>query len=73
MGSIYFDNTDTGTLTFEVPFPDTNFAIAATVRDNITDTGNVNIFVSAVTVSSVTIQASSNFTGYVDVFASRIM
>ena len=71
MGSIYFDNAESGTLNFEASFPDTNYQVSAVARDANVDSGNVNVFVSAKTVSSVTVQASSNFTGYVDVFVVR--
>ena len=72
VGSIYFDNTDSETLTFDAPFDDANFQVMAVARDAGVGTSNVNIYVSSKSLTSVTIQASSNFTGYVDVFAVRI-
>lgn len=73
VGSIYFDNAESGSLSFEVAFPDTNYQIIASPRDTGADTGNVNVFVSALSASSVTVQSSSNFTGYVDIFAVKIV
>lgn len=72
IGSVYFDNTDSGTLNFDVPFDAANFQVMAIARDSGTGTANVNLYVSSKSTSSVTIQASSNFTGYVDVVAVRI-
>lgn len=72
VGSIYFNNESSGTLLFDAPFMDSNFQIMATARDGGVGTANVNVFISARTITSVTVQASSNFTGYVDIFAVRI-
>ena len=72
VGRIYFDNTDVGALTYEANFPDTAYQVIAVARSSGSDTADVNVFVTDKTQSSVTIQASSNFTGYVDVIAVRI-
>lgn len=72
VGSIYFDNTDTGTLNYDAPFTDSNYQIVAIARQSGTESANVNIFVTDRNVNFVTVQASSNFTGYVDVLAVRI-
>lgn len=73
IGSIYFNNTDTGTLVFEVPFSDTDFRIVATPRDSGVDSADVNVFIGEKLQNSVVIYASSAFVGYVDVFAIRIV
>lgn len=74
VGSIYFDNTSSGTLTFEAPFSDTNYQTLAVAREPVggSESSNVNIFVTSKSVSSVTVQSSANFTGYVDIFVVRI-
>lgn len=72
VGSVYFNNVDTGTLTYDVQFPDTNYQVVAVARSSGVETADVNVYISDKSQNSVTIQASSNFTGYVDVFAVRI-
>ena len=73
VGSIYFDNSDTASLEFEAPFPDTSYQLAITARDSGDSGGaDVNIYISQRSGSGVTVQASGKFTGYVDVFAIRI-
>ena len=72
IGSIYFDNAESGTLNFDSRFIDSNFQVVAVARSSGTENADVNVFISDKSTSSVTIQASSNFTGYVDIFAVRI-
>ena len=73
VGSIYFDNSDTGSLQFEAPFPDANYTLAISARDSGDSGGaNVNIYISSHSNSGVTVQSSGEFTGYVDVFAIRV-
>jgi len=75
LGSVYFDNKDTGTLTFEIPLPDTSYQVVATARDSGNSEGaDVNIYIDGqnTTSESVTIKASALFTGYVDVFVVRV-
>lgn len=72
IGSIYFDNAESGTLSYETRFPDTGYQVIAIARSDGVNTADVNVFVAEKTESSVTVNASSNFTGYVDVFAVRI-
>jgi len=72
IGSIYFDNAESGTLTYDVAFPATDYQVVAVARSSGVDSADVNVFVTDKTQNSVTVQASSNFTGYVDVFAVRI-
>lgn len=72
VGSIYFDNAESGTLTFDAQFIDADYQVVAMTRSSNNETADVNVFVSNKSQNSVTIQASSNFTGYVDVFAVRV-
>ena len=72
VGSIYFDNAESGTLTFDARFVDTNYQVIAVARSSGIETADVNVFVTDKSSTSVTVQASSNFTGYVDVFAVRV-
>jgi len=75
VGSVYFDNADTGTLTFEVPLEDNNFQVVATPRDSGDAGGaDVNVYIDGANTTSekVVIKTSALFTGYVDVFAVRI-
>ena len=75
LGSIYLENADTGTLTYEVPFLDTEYQTVATLRDTGTESdGGVNtvVWVSAVHANSVTIMTSTNITGYVDIFSIKV-
>ena len=72
VGSIYFDNAESGSLSYEAQFPDTNYQIVAIARASGADSADVNLFISSKTQGGVTVQASANFTGYVDVFAVRI-
>ena len=75
IGSIYFDNVDTGTLTFEIPLKDSNYQVVATAR-NSGDAGgaDVNVYIDQANTNSagVVVKTSAIFTGYVDVFAVRI-
>lgn len=73
VGSIYFDNAESGVLTFDAKFIDTSYQIVATTREyGSAEAPNVNIYVTNKTQSSVQLNASAPFTGYVDVFAVRV-
>jgi len=75
MGSVYFDNADTGILTFEIPLVDDNFQVVATPRDSGDAGGaDVNVYIDGLNTTSekVVIKTSALFTGYVDVFAVRL-
>lgn len=72
VGSIFFDNVDVGTLNFEAPFADTNFQVMAIARPYDATTADVNVYVTSKSQNAVTVESSSNFTGYVDVFVVRI-
>lgn len=74
VGSVYLTDSDSGTFTFEVGFPDSNYQAFAVARDDGSgQTSNVNVFVTSKTSSYVNVQASSNFTGYIDVFVVRVV
>lgn len=73
IGSIYFNNVESGILTYDAQFPDTEYQIIAITRSDGTNDANVNVFVTNKTQNTVTVEASSNFTGYVDVLAVRIV
>ena len=72
VGSIYFDNTNTGTFIFDAQFTDSNVQVFAIARKSGVEISDVNVFVQSVTAGHVTIESSSNFTGYVDIFAVRV-
>lgn len=72
IGSIYFNNAESGTLTYDAQFLDTNYQVMAIARSSGVDTADVNVFITDKSQGSVTVQASSNFTGYVDILAVRI-
>lgn len=74
VGAVYFNNSSSGVFTFEAPFVDTSYQVMAIAREQNgeNETANVNVFVADKSVSSVTVQASSNFTGYVDIFVVRV-
>jgi len=75
VGSITFSNTDTGTLTYEVSFPDANYQVVAIARESgSTDNANVNIFIDSASTTSqkVTVKASAPFSGIVDIIALRL-
>ena len=75
VGSIYFDNAETGTLTFEIPFVNTSYQIVATARDSGDAGGaDVNIWIdnSSTTAAKVVVKSSAIWTGYVDIFAVKI-
>lgn len=75
VGSLYFDNTDTASLTYEVQFPDSNYQLVALLKEGVDDNGpNVNIYIDGNNTNSAqaTIRASAPFTGYVDILAIRL-
>ena len=74
IGSIYFDNSAVGTFTYEVQFSDADYQVSAALRNtNVESSVNVHLYVSSKTQTSVTVEASAAFTGYVDVFAVKIV
>ena len=73
VGSIYFDNSDSGSLEFEHPLP-ANYAVQAIARQDGTESANVNLYLKTVDIktTSVTVYTSAPFTGYVDVLAIKV-
>ena len=73
VGSIYFDNTDSGSLTFEIPLP-ANYAVQAMAREEGSESADVNLYIKAGNLGSgqVTVHASAPFTGYVDILAIKV-
>jgi len=73
VGSITFTNTDSGTLTFDAPFDDSNYQIVAQAVDTAGDGGaNTVLYISAAGQNSVTVRSSAPFTGRVDIIAMRL-
>jgi len=75
LGRLIFNNESEKTLVFEVPFDNENYSIVAVPRNTTNDdSAQVSIFVDAATASAsqVTVHASSNFTGEVDVVAIKV-
>jgi len=72
VGSITFTDADTGTLTYEVKFDDTNYQVVAIARSSETAGGDLNVWVSNVSETTVTVQTSAKFTGLVDVLVVKV-
>jgi hypothetical protein len=73
VGSIYFDNTDSGSLTFEIPLP-ASYAVQAMAREEGSESADVNLYIKAgnLQAGQVTVHASAPFTGYVDILAIKV-
>ena len=74
VGSITFTNADSGSLTFEIPFPDDSYKVVAALRDNGDASGvNVNIYIDSTNSSQsvVAVKSSAKFTGIVDIIAVK--
>ena len=65
---IDFDGSESETHTFKVAFPSTPIVTATALIDD----GNVNVWVSSVTATEVTVKVSDGFTGQVAVQAMAI-
>jgi len=72
VGSITFTDADEGTLTYEVRLPDSDYQVVALARSSETEGGDVNVWVSAVTDTYVTVNTSAKFTGYIDILAVKV-
>ena len=76
VGSIFFDEAESGTLNFDAPFPDSNYQVIAQLRDGVeNNTGGSNVVIWIDTTSGqnkVVINSSAAFTGYVDIVALRL-
>ena len=74
VGTLFFDNTDTATLKFEIPFPSDDYRLVAIAKSTQTESGNVNIYIDGQNTNSTqaVIKASAPFIGHVDVIAIRV-
>lgn len=69
VGSITFTNTNSGTYIFQENFPSVPTISAISVDSSSNNQANVNVFVTSVSTSEITIEVSQNFTGTVDFHA----
>tara|TARA_Y100000310_G_C20418827_1_gene685668 strand:+ start:269 stop:607 length:339 start_codon:yes stop_codon:yes gene_type:complete len=69
VGEITFTDASSGTFTFETEFPATPIIVAISYDSESNDSADVNIFVTSVNTTSVTIDSSQNFTGKVQFHA----
>ncbi len=72
VGEIVFENTDTGTYTFETSFESAPHITAISYDSSSNNTANVNIYIHSISLTSVTIKSSAPFTGKVHFHAIRI-
>ena len=72
VGEISYSNSDTGTYTFESTFLTAPFITAVSYDSEGNATANVNVYISSVSTSSVTIKTSAPFTGKVHFHAIRV-
>ena len=72
VGTITFTSASTGTFNFVSKFPDVPIVTGITLDTLGTDVANVNLYISAVTATAVTIKSSASFTGRVHVHAMYI-
>ena len=77
LGRLKFFDESSKTLVFEAEFEDNGYTIVAVPRnteDANTDSAQVSIYIDANTATNkqVTVHASSNFTGEVDVVAIKV-
>ena len=74
--SVAFSNEETKAVTFESPYPDTNFRILLSPRET-TDSDSANVILTVInsetSVNGFTIASSASFTGTVDVVVLRIV
>ena len=74
--SLNFQNSDTASGNYEVPFSDTDFRVLLSPRDT-TNEDSANVVVSLVAAGSntetVTVQAPAPFIGVVDVIAIKVV
>ena len=73
VGTITFENADSGSLTFDVPFPDANYQVSVAARDSGDSGGaDVNLYITNRTSAGLTVNSSAPFTGFVDVFVVKV-
>lgn len=67
--SITFTNTDTATYTFTKVFTSAPFITATAFDSESNESANVNVFITSVSTTSVTIETSAPFNGKVHIHA----
>ena len=67
--TISFENTDTGSHNFTKLFTSAPYVTATAFDSEGNQSANVNVFITAVTTSAVTIKTSAPFTGQVHIQA----
>ena len=77
LGRLEFNDESSKTLVFEAQFEDNGYTVVAVPRNtesSNSDSAQVSIYIDANTATSsqVTVHASSNFTGEVDVIAIKV-
>ena len=65
VGDVEFANASSATYTFNEKFTSAPTITAVAVDSNSNNSANVNIFVSSVSTTSVTLESSQNFSGKV--------
>ena len=69
VGSVDFVDVSSKTYTFTESFPSAPVVTATSVDSSSTNNADVNVFVSSLTTTSMTIETSQKFTGTVDFHA----
>ena len=72
VGEITYTNADSGTYTFTSTFLNAPMITAISYDSESNGTANVNVYISAVSTTSVTIKTSAPFTGKVHFHAIRV-
>ena len=72
VGEISYSGSDTGTYTFESTFLTVPMITAISYDSESNNTANVNVYIDAVSTTSVTIKTSAPFTGKVHFHAIRV-
>lgn len=72
VGEINFNNTDTGTHLFTSAFITAPMITAVSYDSSSNNSADVNIYISSVSTTSVTLKSSAPFTGKVHFHAIRV-
>ena len=72
VGEISYNNSSSGTYTFTTVFKNAPMITAVSYDSESNGTADVNVYISSVSTSSVTIKTSAPFTGKVHFHAIRI-
>ena len=68
-GEITFTNADSGSHSFTKSFSSAPYVTATAFDSSVNEDANVNVFITAVSTSAVTIKTSATFTGKVQFHA----